>query len=224
MTNENNNEFLPEEEEVVETIEETEELMEEAEETVEEPEETVSEEVTEEKEEKSTLREALEWVLCIGVAVALALLIRNFVFTFVRVDGNSMLPNLHHQDHLIVSRMAYEPERGDIVVFHPRFMPKTAYVKRVIAVEGETVFIDYETSTVYVNGEPLEEDYIDQIMEYRGPDGEVTVPEDCVFVLGDNRNNSRDSRFADVGFVTEESILGKATFRVWPLNAFGVID
>ena len=176
-----------------------------------------------EKKGKSMGREILEWVISIGLAVVLALGIRTFIFTLVLVDGHSMDPTLNHHDRLVVTRLGYEPKDGDIIVFHPACEPQSAYVKRVIATEGETVCIDYNTNTVYVNGVALAEDYIKEPMEYRGPDGEVTVPENCVFVMGDNRNNSKDSRASEVGFVTEESIVGKAQVRLWPLSSIGVV-
>ena len=176
-----------------------------------------------EEKKKSAGREALEWVISILLAVVLALGIRTFLFTLVLVDGHSMDPTLNHHDRLVVTRLGYEPKDGDIIVFHPACEPKNAYVKRVIATEGETVRIDYDTSTVYVNGVPLTEDYIKEPMEYRGPDGELTVPENCVFVMGDNRNNSKDSRASEVGFVTEESIVGKAQIRLWPIHSIGSV-
>lgn len=181
------------------------------------------EEAPKEKKQKSMGREILEWVVSIGLAVVLALGIRTFLFTLVLVDGHSMDPTLNHHDRLVVTRLGYEPQDGDIIVFHPACEPQSAYVKRVIATEGETVRIDYATGTVYVNGVAQTEDYIKEPMEYRGPDGELTVPENCVFVMGDNRNNSKDSRSSEVGFVTEDSIVGKAQVRLWPIRSFGVV-
>ena len=180
-----------------------------------------------EKKTKSVQREIIEWIACFAIAVSLALIIRNFFFTLVLVDGHSMDPTLADGQRLVVSRFLYEPKDGDIIVFHPHNEQDKAYVKRVIATEGETVRIDYETDTVYVNGVPIEENYIndpDLVYNYGAPnaaDEEITVPEDCVFVMGDNRNNSRDSRTEEVGFVTKDSIVGKAQFRLWPFNAIG---
>lgn len=179
------------------------------------------------KKKKSVQREIVEWIACFVIAISLALIIRNFFFTLVMVDGHSMDPTLADGQRLVVSRFMYEPQDGDIIVFHPNDDPDKAYVKRVIATEGETVRIDYDADIVYVNGVPLEEPYIndpDMIYNYAAPnatDGEAIVPQDCVFVMGDNRNNSKDSRTAEVGFVTKKSIVGKAQFRLWPLDSVG---
>lgn len=168
---------------------------------------------------KSTGREILEWVLSIAVAVALALFIRQFIFTPVRVDGSSMEPTLHHNDRLIVWRLGYKPKVGDIIVLHQN--GKLPYIKRIIATQGQTVDIDYENHKVYVDGNELDEPYINEPTALEGdvvfP---VTVDEDCVFVMGDNRNNSRDSRMSDVGMVKKEDIIGKAVLRFFPFSSF----
>lgn len=179
--------------------------------------ETNNEVIEEKPVKKSAKSEILEWVVSILVAVVLALVIRNFVFTVVRVDGESMLPTLNHNDRLVVWRLGYKPENGDIIVLHQA--GHNPYIKRVIANEGQTVDIDFETSTVYVDGVALEEDYINEPTKLRGNvNFPVTVGEDEVFVLGDNRNNSRDSRFNDVACVDYDDILGKAVLRFLPFS------
>lgn len=179
------------------------------------------------KKKKSAKREALEWVQAILIAVVIAFLVRTFLMTVVRVDGESMMDTLHHNERLIVWKLGYEPETDDIIIFHPRCNPKSYYVKRVIALEGQTVYIDYDENAVYVDGEKLDEPYIRQHdadpLEVKSFETEWTVPEGCVFVMGDNRNNSSDSRNSDVGFVTKESILGKVLVRFWPFNKIGTV-
>lgn len=169
-------------------------------------------------------KEALDWVTSIAVALIIALLIRRFVFTLVRVDGPSMNPTLTHNDTLFTSRLMYTPKVGDIIIFRPPANPKTPYVKRVIATEGQTVDIDPLTGTVTVDGKAYDEPYIaEPIQPSRMGDMEYpfTVPEGTVFVLGDNRNNSHDSRDSDVGAVPVKNIIGKAQFRLLPLSTFG---
>ncbi len=183
--------------------------------------ETSMEEEPQGKEKKGWKRELLEWIESLGVAIIVVLLLTNFVFRFVVVDGNSMEPTLHHQNRLFVYRLGYEPDNGDIIVFKPRGDQNRYYIKRVIAVEGQTV--DIKDGEVYVDGEKLHEEYISaKIMsDYPGQYPKI-VPEDCVFVLGDNRNASRDSRDeTGVGMVEEDSIVGKALFRVLPLSQLG---
>lgn len=178
-------------------------------------------EVTEEIEEvvqKSLKREILEWILCIVIAVGLALIIRHFIFNVVKVDGASMENTLKHNDRLIVWKLGYSPEKEDIIVLHQA--NHKPYIKRIIATEGQTVDIDFFTHEVYVDGKKLDEPYIKEPTALRGDvKYPVTVPEDCVFVMGDNRNNSSDSRFSDVGMVHKSDILGKAIFRFWPLSS-----
>lgn len=174
-----------------------------------------------ENEKKGWKRELLEWIESLGVAIVIVLLLTNFVFRFVVVSGNSMEPTLHDKNRLFVYRLGYEPDNGDIIVFEPKGAPNQYYVKRVIAVEGQTV--DIRDGDVFVDGVKLEEDYIAAkiISDYPGQYPK-TVPGDCVFVLGDNRNSSRDSRDeTGVGMVEEKSIVGKALFRVLPINQIG---
>ena len=170
------------------------------------------------KPEKSAGKEFLEWVQAIVIAVVLALVIRNFVFTVVRVDGSSMEPTYQNFDRLIVWRLGYEPENGDIIVFNPPGKPENEYwIKRVIATEGQHVEIDYAANAVYVDGEKIDEPYLGEIMLDKGyPVEELDVPKDCVFVLGDNRNHSSDSRV--ISAFSQDRIVGKAVLRFWPFN------
>ena len=167
-------------------------------------------------------KEVLDWVVSIALALIIALLIRKYVVTLVKVDGPSMNPTLTHGDTLFTRRIFYKPEVGDIIIFRPPNSPKTPYVKRVIALEGQTVDIDRETGGVTVDGVLYDEPYIlEPIRRHGDMEFPFTVPEDTVFVLGDNRNNSHDSRDSDVGAVPVKNIIGKAQIRLLPFSSFG---
>ncbi len=135
----------------------------------------------------------------------------------VGVVGESMVPTLNNDDRLIIASLPLDLERGDIVVVAQPWERDNSIVKRVIGVEGDTVDIDFTNGIVYVNGEKLEEDYINE-RTYINYDTKfpVTVPEGCIFVMGDNRNESLDSRSSAVGFIREDYVLGKAVFRLSP--------
>ena len=140
-----------------------------------------------------------------------------------------MLPTLHEGERLFVVCFGYEPEKGDIVVVQDdRSVIDYPIVKRIIATGGDTVEFDFENWTVQVNGITLEEDYINKIdfvgMRSYGCAGKLTVPEGYVFVMGDNRNNSTDSRDSRVGFVSNDDVIGKVAFRIAPINKFGKVN
>lgn len=171
---------------------------------------------------KSIQREILEWVLAIVIAVILALIIRETLFTVVKVDGASMQNTLQHNDRLIVWRLGYEPKAGDIIVLQQE--GKAPYIKRVIATEGQEVNIDFVTHEVSVDGVVLDEPYIKEPTSRRGDvTFPVVVPDDCVFVMGDNRNNSMDSRVSSVGMVENDDVMGKAVLRIFPFQEFGLL-
>ena len=163
---------------------------------------------------------AYEWVEAAIFALVCVVLVFTFLFRIVGVDGESMQNTLMNHDRLILTRLPYTPERGDIVVIN-RYVEEPL-IKRVIALEGNTVGIDAEAGRVVLNGETLEEPYA-HYPTFPGADfsGEVTVPEGCVFVLGDHRTDSKDSRSAEVGFVRVEDIVGKAVFSLWPFGPIG---
>ncbi len=150
----------------------------------------------------------------------------TFVGQRTSVSGSSMEPTLHHGDQLILDKLSYhfsEPERFDIIVFPFQYEEKTYYVKRIIGLPGETVQIDL-SGNIYINGEILEEDYGLEPINFPGLAQEpITLGEDEYFVLGDNRNNSSDSRDPSVGNIKRDDIMGKAWVRIWPLNKFGVL-
>lgn len=198
-------------------------------------EETVSEETVEIMEQQPAppklnwKKEVFEWAQALLIAVVVAVIIRNFFFTLVLVDGGSMENTLHTGDRLFVNRFGYSPERGDIVVFTPEKIPDKPFIKRVIAVEGQTVDIDFDRGIVMVDGKILDEPYI-KVPTKRPGDVQfpAVVPDGHFFALGDNRGNSHDSRNSNVGsadnrdgMVRNESLMGKALFRVWPFNKIG---
>lgn len=188
-----------------------------------------NEEITEVEEPKEKLnwkRELMEWIAAIAIAVAIGLFLNNFVFTLVQVSGDSMTDTLQDGDRLfLISRYLSKPDNGDIVVFFPEEDTKP-YIKRVIATEGQTVEVEFDHMTgqqrVYVDGEMLEEDYVRSFYtNYGNMEYPLTVEEDHVFVMGDNRPNSHDSRQDDVGQVSLKTVRGKVLFRWWPFDKWG---
>ncbi len=180
-------------------------------------------EVTEETTPKKSIgREIAEWVCSIAIALIIALVLRNYVVILARVDGNSMLPTLHNNERLVVWRLGYEAEAGDIVILDPP-SGRGPYVKRVIATEGQVVKIDNMSGEVYVDGEKLSEPYINNKTYTMTGESEFIVPEGHTFVMGDNRGNSHDSRSADVSYIDKDKIYGKVVFRIWPFNALGTV-
>ncbi len=161
-----------------------------------------------------------EWVEIITASLVAITLVFTFLFRLVDVDGTSMETTLHDSERLVLSCLPYTPERGDIVVVS-QGQEKEPLIKRVIGLAGDTVFVDAESGEVYLNGEILEEPYIHVPTATELMQGEVTVPEDMVFVMGDNRSagHSLDSR--TFGCVEVDCLIGKAVYRVGPLNRFG---
>ena len=171
-----------------------------------------------------------EWLQMIMGCMLAAVVLFNCFARLTRVDGSSMDNTLKDGELMWVWSLGYHPEQGDIVVLNKKtahFLGNRAIVKRVIAVGGQTVDIDYVAGTVYVDGVPLDEPYIKETMYYSGnPFMQQThweVPEGSVFVMGDNRNHSTDSRDDRLGPVDEGYILGKAAFAFWPLSRFGAL-
>ena len=166
----------------------------------------------------------LEWYEARIAAALVLVLVFSFVFRIIQVDGSSMVPTLTNGDKLIVWGAGYTPERGDVVIVDSYTTYGKPLVKRVIAKGGDTISIDYETGTVTVNGEVLQEDYIAE-PTYLGYDVEFpyTVPEGTVFVMGDNRNQSLDSRSSYIGCIDEQDILGKVLVCFLPFADFGVV-
>lgn len=168
------------------------------------------------------LYEIYDWTKSIAIAMVVALILNQFVFAMVQVEGGSMLPTLESKERLVVTKLFYEPKAGDIVVVKSHTLGKFI-IKRVIAVSGDTVELRAEGGDVLVNGEILAEPYIKEKMLNIGSvfDYPTTVPEGYVFVLGDNRNNSLDSR--ELGMVAKEDVVGRAAIRITPFSKFGSI-
>lgn len=172
--------------------------------------------------ERSARRDIYDWMQCIVVAIIVCVLLFSFFVRLVDVVGESMLPTLENGDKIIVSNLFYEPKQGDIIVFRKDEYRPEPLVKRVIAVGGQTVDIDFDLGIVYVDGEALDEPYIAELttdpIDFAGP---VEVPEGSVFVMGDNRNYSTDSRYSQIGCVDVRSIMGKVYYTVFPIKNFG---
>ncbi len=173
----------------------------------------------------SLKREVLEWVENMVWALVAVILIFTFVMRTATVSGESMLPTLQHADRLLISNLGYKPARGDVIVFTPDNRTDPPLVKRVIATEMQTVDIDFEQGIVYVDGEALDEPYVNELtFETGNVTFPVLVPYNNVFVMGDNRNHSRDSRFNSVGMVDNKTILGKVLVRFFPFNVAGGVQ
>lgn len=172
------------------------------------------------------LKEILSTSLYLLIVLALTLLVVTYVGQRTKVIGSSMEPMLTDGDNLIVDKLTYrfeDPQRFDIIVFPFRYAEKTFYIKRIIGLPGETVYID-EAGTIYINGEVLKENYGKEVIIDPGRAYEpVTLGEDEYFVMGDNRNNSSDSRDPVVGNIHRDEFIGKAWMRIWPLGSMGMI-
>lgn len=171
----------------------------------------------------SKLKTAMSYIICIALAVAVALAIRTWVLMPTEVSGTSMVPTLQSADKLLTSPLPYiwgEPQRGDIIVFQaPNEAEGVYYVKRVVGLPGERVLVD--DGIVYIDGKPLNEPYLADTVTEGYVD--TIVPRDSVFVLGDNRLVSHDSRANDVACISYDEIYGKAVWRIAPLDSFGTI-
>lgn len=228
-----------------------------------EMEETNDEDEQESENKVNWLKEIFEWIGALAAAIIIVALIKGFLFDFIVVDGRSMQTTLMNNDRLILTKLAYTPQKGDIVVLDANYKLRDKYietqkelkgesftafdefklrnfsweqkkfgieplhyVKRIIALEGDVIDIDNTTNTVTVNGQIIDEPYLDNVKTYSGIEIEFpyTVEEGHAFVMGDNREDSRDSRYKMPGTIPYEAILGKASLRFWPLNNFGIVD
>lgn len=170
------------------------------------------------------VKEIVDTVIYFAILFLIVLLIHTFIGEQIKVRGSSMESTLQNGNRLFLEKVTYrfnEPKRFDIIVFHPKNADKSVYyIKRIIGLPNETVQII--GSQIYINGEVLEESFGNNPIENAGIANEpVVLLEDEYFVLGDNRNNSSDSRNPSVGVVNIDSIEGRAWVRIWPFNEFG---
>ncbi len=172
-------------------------------------------------------KEIFSWIKSIVIACILAFVVREYIFTPIVVDGESMMPTLKDSEHIILNEMGKNNpdniKRFDIIVFHAT--KEKDYIKRVIGLPGD--HIEYRNDTLYINGKKYEEPYLDQYKKeiVTGPltedfTGSKTVPEGQLFVMGDNRMYSLDSRSPQVGTISVDKIVGKAKLAYWPLKEF----
>lgn len=188
-----------------------------------------------EQQTRSNKNELLEWVKAIAVAVVLVVVVRWLLFAPFIVDGPSMEPNFWTGERLIVNKVLYnfrEPERGEVVVFHVP-QENRDLIKRVIGVAGDTV--EYKGDDLFVNGEKIDEPYLKEALDQSHAEGklyndrdypnemltETKVPEGHIFVLGDHRNNSTDSRA--LGFIPLEDVIGRADVIFWPIKHIQIV-
>ncbi|SFI21978.1 signal peptidase I [Tindallia magadiensis] len=181
----------------------------------------MNEEVVKEKKTSSWMKELIEWVKTIVFAMILAFLITR-VITPAFVVGPSMEPTFHDRDMVIAFRLAYWrdlPKQDDIILFQSSLADDRILIKRVIAREGDELLIN--GSQLFVNGEEIDESYILEENFYGNTD--ITVPDGSVFVMGDNRNRSLDSRNEEIGLVDQEEVIGRVVFRIFPFTQIGTI-
>ncbi len=178
-------------------------------------------------EDINIVKELLSLIVYIGIVVLACFLIINFVGCRSLVDGSSMEPTLHNGDNLWVDKLSYtfgDPDRFDVIVFY--YDDETTYIKRIIGLPGETVRID-QNGNIFIDEMLLKENYgKEKILPSNIGRASQTIllGEDEYFVLGDNRNNSQDSRISSVGNVHRDSIIGKAIFRIYPLRDLGIVE
>ena len=171
------------------------------------------------KKTSNNLSEVYDWIQSILFALVFCVLLFVFVVRLVDVVGTSMVPTLQDSDKMVVSNLFYNPKQGDIIIFKKTEFKDEALVKRVIATEGQTI-----KGIVYVDGVAMDEPYIADLTQNRIDfDGAQVVPSGCVFVMGDNRNNSSDSRDSRIGMVDKRLIIGKVLLRAFPFSSFGSV-
>lgn len=175
---------------------------------------------------KKVIKEIITTSLYVLLVLCLSYLFITFVGQRTEVQGSSMEATLSNGDQLIVDKISYrfrDPKRYDIIVFPFRYEDNTFYIKRIIGLPGETIQIDGE-GNIWINGEILEESYGRERIRDPGLAVEpITLGEDEYFVMGDNRNNSSDSRVEAVGNIHRNEIIGRAFIRIWPLSKFGIL-
>ena len=181
---------------------------------------------TGENKMKNILKEILSISIYLLLVFCAAYLIVTYVGQRTQVSGSSMETTLSDGDHLIVDKISYrfnEPERFDIIVFPFQYDTDTYYIKRIIGMPGETIQID-DDGNIYVDGEVLDENYGREVIQNPGRAADpIQLGDDEYFVMGDNRNNSSDSRDPSVGNIHRKDIIGRAFIRIWPSSKFGIL-
>ena len=172
-------------------------------------------------------RDCYDWLQMLTFVLVAVVMVFTFFGMVNSVVGSSMYPTLHDKDIMLAYRLGYTPAQGDVVVIRKESFMEEAIVKRVIAVGGQTVDIDYDAGTVAVDGQVLDEPYILEEMLWPSSshmqETHFEVPEDSIFVMGDNRNGSTDSRHEWLGAIDEDYILGQAVAVLWPLGRIGLL-
>ncbi len=176
------------------------------------------------KERYQYNRRVLEWYDALTVTVAVIALLFTFVVRVVQVDGTSMNPTLQSGDRVIIATFL-QPDYGDVVVIDGYIPYGKPLVKRVIGKAGDVIDIDFEAGIVYRNGQALSEPYIaEPTWTYESVNFPITVPDDCLFIMGDNRNHSMDSRDREIGCVDVRDVMGVVVWRVLPIQEMGAIE
>lgn len=175
--------------------------------------------VVEEEQPVTVTESCYEWLHTLVTSIVMVVILLTFVFRLVVVDGASMMDTLYDKDQIFVTNFCYTPQCGDVVVISKGAQLDKPIIKRVIATEGQTLDIDFETGTVVVDGVVIDEPYIKELTTRKG-DAEIpsVIPEGTVFVMGDNRNHSTDSRFKAVDLIDVNNIIGKAQCVVYPFD------
>jgi signal peptidase I len=180
-----------------------------------------------ERAERNSFVSMYEWIQSMVFAWIICILVFTFIGRQISVDGHSMVPTLQNTDHIIISNLFFTPKHGDIVVLKADAFEEPI-VKRVIGIAGDTVDIDFSSGTVYVNGEVQSENYVNARIDNYPPESfrisfPVELEDGELFVMGDNRNQSTDSRSTMVGVVHTDDVLGKVYAIIWPLKDFKLI-
>ncbi|MCI1930655.1 MAG: signal peptidase I [Clostridia bacterium] len=179
--------------------------------------------------EQRKKRETMEWIISLVIVIVVAFAVRTFAFRTVMIKGTSMEPNFIHGDIVLVNEFLYKfskPKRGDVIVCGYDDVNNESIIKRIVALPGETIDFrenDSGNYDVYIDGKKLQEDYIKEPTQFYGEILDpYTVPDGCYFVMGDNRQNSTDSRWSSIGAIKRENIVGKVCVKIWPFKSFSI--